>query len=82
MACEVAWFCPLCDEDHGAGAAIVGDPDQVIAKLRSYADVGMEAFILSGYPHAAEGDLFARHVLSRIDHAPLLPRTSEPHWRP
>jgi alkanesulfonate monooxygenase len=59
----------------GCGAAIVGDPDQVLAKLRSYADLGMEAFILSGYPHAAEGDLFARHVLPQLDHGPLLPRT-------
>jgi alkanesulfonate monooxygenase len=55
----------------GAGAAIVGDPDQVLAKLRAYADLGLEAFILSGYPHAAEADLFARHVLPRLDHAPL-----------
>jgi alkanesulfonate monooxygenase len=59
----------------GAGAAIVGDPDQVLAKLRAYADLGFEAFILSGYPHAAEGDLFARHVLPRLNHAPLCPRT-------
>ncbi|HUD37081.1 MAG TPA: LLM class flavin-dependent oxidoreductase [Streptosporangiaceae bacterium] len=58
----------------GAGAAIVGDPDQVLAKLQAYADLGLEAFILSGYPHAAEGDLFARHVLPRLSHAPLLPR--------
>jgi alkanesulfonate monooxygenase len=58
----------------GAGAAIVGDPDQVLAKLRSYADLGMEAFILSGYPHAAECDLFARHVLPHLDHGPLMPR--------
>ena len=56
----------------GAGAAIVGDPDQVLAKIRAYADLGMDAFILSGYPHAAEGDLFARHVLPHLDHAPLL----------
>jgi len=55
----------------GAGAAIVGDPDQVLAKLRAYADLGMEAFILSGYPHATEADLFARCVLPRLDHAPL-----------
>jgi alkanesulfonate monooxygenase len=55
----------------GAGAAIVGDPDQVLAKLKDYAALGLEAFILSGYPHAAEGDLFARHVLPRLDHAPL-----------
>ena len=58
----------------GAGAAIVGDPDQVLAKLRGYAALGMEAFILSGYPHAAECDLFGRHVLPQLDHGPLLPR--------
>jgi alkanesulfonate monooxygenase len=57
----------------GAGAAIVGDPDQVLAKLRAYESLGMEAFILSGYPHQAEADLFARHVLPRMDHAPLFP---------
>lgn len=55
----------------GCGAAIVGDPDQVLAKLAMYRDMGIDAFILSGYPHAAEADLFARHVLPRIDHAPL-----------
>jgi sulfoquinovose monooxygenase len=60
----------------GAGAAIVGDPDQVADKLRAYADLGIEAFILSGYPHAAECDLFARHVLPRLDHGPLLPRVA------
>ena len=56
----------------GCGAAIVGDPDQVLAKLNDYRDMGIEAFILSGYPHAAEADLFARHVLTRIDHGPLV----------
>ena len=55
----------------GCGAAIVGDPDQVLAKLNAYRALGMEAFILSGYPHAAEADLFARHVLPRLDHGPL-----------
>ena len=55
----------------GCGAAIVGDPDQVLAKLNDYRSMGIDAFILSGYPHAAEADLFARHVLPRIDHAPL-----------
>jgi alkanesulfonate monooxygenase len=56
----------------GCGAAIVGDPDQVIAKLQAYREAGIDAFILSGYPHVAEADLFARHVLPRIDHAPLI----------
>ncbi len=33
--------------------------------------LGIEAFILSGYPHMSECDLFARHVLPRLDHGPL-----------
>ena len=56
----------------GCGAAIVGDPDQVLKKLNAYRALGIEAFILSGYPHAAECDLVARHVLPRIDHGPLI----------
>ena len=55
----------------GCGAAIVGTPDQVIAKLRAYQDAGMEAFILSGYPHVNECDMFARYVLPQIQHGPL-----------
>lgn len=56
----------------GCGAAIVGNPDQVLAKLNDYRAMGIEAFILSGYPHAAEADLFARHVLPNIEHGPLV----------
>ena len=55
----------------GCGAAIVGDPDQVVAKLNMYEAMGIEAIILSGYPHADECDLFARYVLPSLDHAPL-----------
>ena len=55
----------------GAGAAIVGDPDQVLAKLRAYQGVGVGAFILSGYTHIGEADLFAKYVLSNMDHGPL-----------
>lgn len=55
----------------GAGAAIVGDPDQVAAKLAAYQTVGVEAFILSGYTHIAECDLFAEHVLPRLEHGAL-----------
>jgi len=55
----------------GCGAAIVGDPDQVARKLRAYVDLGIDAFILSGYPHANECDLFARYVLPHLAHGPL-----------
>ena len=50
----------------GCGSAIVGDPDQVLAKLERYMDLGIRAFILSGYPHLDECDLFAKHVLPRL----------------
>jgi alkanesulfonate monooxygenase len=56
----------------GCGAAIVGDPRQVLGKLNEYREMGIDAFILSGYPHAAEADLVARHVLPHIDHGPLI----------
>ncbi len=51
----------------GCGSAIVGDPDQVYEKLQRYIDLGIRAFILSGYPHLDECDLFAKHVLPRLD---------------
>ncbi len=55
----------------GCGAAIVGDPDQVLAKLNAYRAVGIEAFILSGYPHINECDMFARYVLPKLEHKGL-----------
>lgn len=62
----------------GAGAAIVGDPDQVLAKLQAYRDVGVDAFILSGYPHLAECERFAELVLGRMAHGPLVTRPAAP----
>lgn len=50
----------------GAGAAIVGDPDQVVAKLRRYEELGVDTFILSGYPHLDECELVGRHVLPAL----------------
>ena len=50
----------------GCGAAIVGNPDQVVEKLKNYMEMGIRSFILSGYPHKKECELFARHVLPRI----------------
>jgi alkanesulfonate monooxygenase len=38
----------------GAGTALVGDPDTVAKRLQEYADLGIETFILSGYPHLEE----------------------------
>lgn len=55
----------------GAGAAIVGNPDQVRATLDAYRAVGIDAFILSGYPHERECERFARLVLDDYPHGPL-----------
>lgn len=51
----------------GCGSAIVGDPDQVLRKLERYMEMGFRAFVLSGYPHVEECDLFARYVLPRLN---------------
>ena len=55
----------------GAGAALVGDPEQIQAKLQAYREVGIDAFILSGYPHLDECERVAHLLLPRIEHAPL-----------
>ncbi len=51
----------------GAGTALVGNPQQVADRLNEYADLGLEYFILSGYPHLDEAHRFAELVF------PLLP---------
>ena len=50
----------------GCGAAIVGNPDQVLAKINRYMDMGIRSFIFSGYPHLQECELFAKYVLPQI----------------
>ncbi len=50
----------------GCGAAIVGNPDQVLKKIRRYMDMGIRAFIFSGYPHLDECKLFGKYVLPQI----------------
>ncbi|MBC7995569.1 MAG: FMNH2-dependent alkanesulfonate monooxygenase [Rhizobacter sp.] len=51
----------------GAGTALVGDPQQVADRIKDYAALGLEYFILSGYPHLEEAYRFAELVF------PLLP---------
>jgi alkanesulfonate monooxygenase len=52
----------------GAGTALVGNPEQVANLMKEYAELGVETFILSGYPHLEESYRFAELVF------PLLPR--------
>jgi alkanesulfonate monooxygenase len=46
----------------GAGTALVGDPQTVAARIREYQDLGIDTFILSGYPHLEEAYRFAELV--------------------
>ena len=50
----------------GCGAALVGTPDQIVRKIQRYMDMGIRAFIFSGYPHLEECKLFAEMVLPRL----------------
>ncbi len=56
----------------GAGTALVGDAKTVAARIEEYAALGIESFILSGYPHLEESYRFAELVF------PLLPRKQRP----
>jgi len=47
----------------GVGAAVVGDPQQVAAALLRYAAVGVDCFVLSGYPLDEEAHRVAEWVL-------------------
>ncbi len=63
----------------GAGTALVGDPVQVADRMKEYMSLGIDRFILSGYPHLEECYRFAELVF------PLLPVDSvsdrAPHRR-
>ena len=50
----------------GCGAALVGNPDQIIEKLRRYMDMGIRSFIFSGYPNIDECYRFADLVLPKL----------------
>ena len=52
----------------GAGTALVGDAKTVAARIEEYAALGLDTFVLSGYPHLEEAYRFAELVF------PLLPR--------
>ncbi|MEH2234525.1 MAG: FMNH2-dependent alkanesulfonate monooxygenase [Nostoc sp.] len=60
----------------GAGTALVGDPDTVTARMLEYAELGIETFILSGYPHLEEAYRVAELLFPRL---PLqnLPTTAQ-----
>ena len=43
----------------GAGTALVGDAQTVVERLKEYQAIGVDTFVLSGYPHLEEAYRFA-----------------------
>lgn len=50
----------------GAGTALVGDSDTVAARMLEYAELGIDTFILSGYPHLEEAYRVAELLFGRL----------------
>ena len=58
----------------GAGTALVGNPEQVAERIREYQALGIDSFILSGYPHLEEAYRFAELVMPLLPLAHASPR--------
>ena len=58
----------------GAGTALVGDPETVAKLLQEYADLGVDRFVLSGYPHLEEAFRFAELVFPLLGKQPVTVR--------
>ena len=50
----------------GAGTALVGDPDTVAARMLEYTELGIDTFILSGYPHLEEAYRVSELLFPRL----------------
>ena len=50
----------------GAGTALVGSYDEVADRIAEYHDLGIDHFILSGYPHLEEAYWFGEGVTPRL----------------
>jgi alkanesulfonate monooxygenase len=50
----------------GAGTALVGSHEEVAERIKEYHALGIDEFILSGYPHLEEAYWFGEGVLPRL----------------
>lgn len=51
----------------GCATALVGDPQTILKRINEYADLGIDTFVFSGYPHLEESFRVAELLF------PLLP---------
>ncbi|WP_217208086.1 LLM class flavin-dependent oxidoreductase [Streptomyces sp. AC550_RSS872] len=51
----------------GAGTALVGSHDEVADRIAEYHRLGIDEFVLSGYPHLEEAYWFGEGVLPRLE---------------
>ncbi|MDF2584282.1 MAG: alkanesulfonate monooxygenase, partial [Mycobacterium sp.] len=73
----------------GAGTALVGSHTEVADRIAEYADIGIDEFIFSGYPHLEELYWFGEGVVPVLrerglfnlgsgQHSPIAPSVSIP----
>jgi alkanesulfonate monooxygenase len=51
----------------GAGTALVGSHQEVADRIEEYAEIGIDEFVLSGYPHLEEAYWFGEGVLPVLE---------------
>lgn len=51
---------------EGAGTALVGSHDEVAQRLHEYRALGVDEFVLSGYPHLEEAFRVGEEVAPRL----------------
>jgi alkanesulfonate monooxygenase len=61
----------------GAGTALVGDPSTVAQRMLEYADLGIDTFVLSGYPHLEEAYRVAELLFPLLPLSPAGSSTKE-----
>jgi alkanesulfonate monooxygenase len=63
----------------GAGTALVGSHDEVADRIAEYYHLGIEEFILSGYPHLEEAYQVGEGVLPVLRRRGLMPAPDLDH---
>ena len=65
----------------GAGTALVGSHEEVADRISEYHQLGIDEFILSGYPHLEEAYQVGEGVMPRLRARGLLSRARSDHYR-